>query len=192
MMLRLTTAREFLQHTTVEAIRQSPVSQIMRAVGLIVAGCAALAYPLFFQAEIMVAAGGVLGVLGLIQLAALFGPAPAYNLKRRVIMTAFAIGGGIVLMAYPLAGLNFLTVALSFYFLFDGAAKVFFTLKLRPFPDWQRHLASGGFSLAVGLLIWAFASQVSPWPICVLVAYQLLLEGITLAFLIVKSRFQSV
>src|SRR5262249_55090853 len=83
---------------------------------------------------------------------------------------------GVLLMAYPGAGAQALTLVLSFYFIVGGIFKSFGSLALQ-FPGWGWSVASGIISVVLGVMLamqWPASGQ---WFIGLAVGIDLILYG---------------
>lgn len=101
------------------------------------------------------------------------------NRSSALLSTALYFTLGVLLLAYPASGILTLTLLLAFYFLFDGIAKIYGGLQIRPLKSWAWIVVSGAFSLVLATLILACWPSQASWMLGTLVGINLLITGIT-------------
>jgi uncharacterized membrane protein HdeD (DUF308 family) len=111
--------------------------------------------------------------------------AHAFRVRRwlgfavQVLLGVLYLGGGLIFLANPFAGLLALTVSLGAFFAADGIARVLLALQIRPQPGWGLFLGSGLLSFVLGVLV--FLGLPSGWSLAVLgmvVGINMILTGI--------------
>ena len=63
------------------------------------------------------------------------------------------LGGGLIFLTNPFAGVLALTVMLGAFFAADGAARIMLALRIRPQRAWWLFLLTGGLALVLGVLV---------------------------------------
>ena len=71
----------------------------------------------------------------------------------QVLLGLLYLGGGIIFIANPFAGVLALTIMLGAFFAADGAARIILAFRVRPQRAWWLFLVSGLLSLALGVLV---------------------------------------
>jgi len=151
---------------------------IVLGVLLVVVGLVALAFPLVAALSFNLLVGVTLlagGVLTLVH---------AVRVRRwqgfavQILLGLLYLGGGLIFLANPFAGLLALGFALGAFFAADGVARVLLALQIRPQPGWGLFLASGLASFVLGAMV--LFSVPSGWSIAILglvVAINMILTG---------------
>jgi uncharacterized membrane protein HdeD (DUF308 family) len=96
-----------------------------------------------------------------------------------IIGGVLAILCGLLMLAHPIAGLNFLTILLAVYFVLEGITMLLLAFRLSPMggSGWLWALFGGVISLLLGILIWAQWPLSGVWAVGTLVGINLLLTG---------------
>lgn len=90
---------------------------------------------------------------------------------------------GALLLVYPLAGIISLTLALTFFFIVEGIAKIFLAFQMRSDSRWGWLIFSGLIALAMAYIIYAGWPGTAFWVIGLLVGINMIFFGISLIFL---------
>ncbi len=101
------------------------------------------------------------------------------NRKIAILSALLYFVLGVLLLAYPMSGILTLTLLLAFYFMFDGIAKLYSSVQIKPLQGWGWLVISGVISLALSILILGFWPQGASWMLGMLVGINLLITGIT-------------
>ena len=156
---------------------------------LVLAGAAAIAFPLLstIAAEI-IALGSIFlagGVMLLIH---------AFSIKEwRGFLTELVIGvlyliAGGWLAFFPFTGIITLTILLAALFLAEGVLEVIMAVRVRPHEGWVWLLLSGLVAVAVGVLIAYELPSSATWAIGLLAGVNLLSTGISFIVLALAGR----
>lgn len=155
---------------------------------LILAGLAAIAFPLVstIAAKIMLGwlflIGGVMMIIHAFQ-------APGWQgfLWELLIGILYAVAGG-YLAFFPLTGLLTLAILLAMLFIAEGIFEVIMAVRVRPHEGWIWLLLSGLAALAVGVLIAIDLPGSAVWALGLLVGINLLFSGWSYVFLALAGR----
>lgn len=143
---------------------------------LVVIGAASLLFPflaawsLEFVAGVTLLAGGVFTLIHAVRVSGWRGTA------LQGLLGLLYIGGGIIFLANPFAGLLALTVMLGAFFAADGVARILLAFRIRPQRAWWLFLVTGLIALVLGTLV--LLGLPSGWS----VAFLGLFVGINLIF----------
>lgn len=111
------------------------------------------------------------------------------NRSSAIVSTLLYAILGILLLAYPTSGILTLTLLIAVYFLFDGIAKIYGGLQIKPVKSWGWIVASGALSLILAVLILSGWPSDASWMLGMLFGINLFITGITtLGFIWTVSR----
>lgn len=94
-----------------------------------------------------------------------------------LIVAAFYVIAGLILLAYPFAAVLTFTLFLAGFFIVAGVFKVIGALEMHGTTGWGWTLTSGILSFILGVLIWAQWPSSAIWAIGLLVGIDLLFMG---------------
>lgn len=120
---------------------------------LVVIGAASLLFPflaawsLEFAVGASLIAGGLLTLIHAVRVRGWRGTA------LQGLIALLYIGGGLIFLTNPFAGLLALTVMFGAFFAADGVARILLAFRIRPQRAWWLFLASGLLALALGILV---------------------------------------
>ena len=185
--MSLNEAAQAMRDAMREAVKRHSVLYLIQGVLMVVAGLAALVYPLVSTVAIAFFLGWLLIATGVVQGISLLGAAKVPHFWLQLVSAALAIIVGFLFVRNPELGIETLILLLVVFFMIEGISKVIFSLTIRPFPNWGWVLASGliGVALAVLLLSNPFAAM---WVLGLLIGAMLVCEGAALAYLAWKVR----
>jgi len=155
---------------------------------LIVAGFAAIAFPLLSTIAVKIALGWVFLVGGAVMVVHAFSAARWRGLIWEVLLGLLYIIAGAYLAFFPLTGIITLTLLLAAMFLVEGALEVVMALRVRPHEGWGWLLLSGVIAAAVGLLIALGLPSSAAWAIGLLAGLNLISTGWGFLFLALAGR----
>jgi len=155
---------------------------------LIVAGLAAIAFPLLSTIATKIVLGWLFLIGGVMMILHAFN-APAWQgfLWSLLIGILYAVAGG-YLAFFPLTGLVTLAILLAMLFIAEGAFEVIMALRVRPHEGWGFLLLSGIAALLVGVLIAMDLPGSAVWALGLLVGINLLFSGWSYIFLAMAGR----
>lgn len=147
-------------------------------IALIVAGVAAVAFPLFSTIAMKVLLGWILLLCGVSEVLNAF-----VTVRWRGFIWHFLVGvlfliAGGWLAFFPLAGITTLTILLAIVFIVEGVVEVTAGIQARPKTGWGLMIVSGLVALAVGILIALELPSSAGWAIGVLAGLNLIVSGI--------------
>jgi uncharacterized membrane protein HdeD (DUF308 family) len=155
---------------------------------LVLAGVAAIAFPLLSTIAAKIALGWIFlagGVMLLIH---------AFSIKEwrgflleLLIGVLYLIAGG-WLAFFPFTGIITLTILLAALFLAEGVLEVIMAVRVRPHEGWVWLLLSGLVAVAVGVLIAYELPSSATWAIGLLAGVNLLSTGVSFIVLALAGR----
>jgi uncharacterized membrane protein HdeD (DUF308 family) len=155
---------------------------------LVLAGAAAIAFPLLSTIAAKIALGWIFlagGVMLLIH---------AFSIKEwrgflleLLIGVLYLIAGG-WLAFFPFTGIITLTILLAALFLAEGVLEVIMAVRVRPHEGWVWLLLSGLVAVAVGVLIAYELPSSATWAIGLLAGVNLLSTGVSFIVLALAGR----
>jgi uncharacterized membrane protein HdeD (DUF308 family) len=95
---------------------------------------------------------------------------------------------GVLLVFYPIAGAQALTIFLAAFLLVEGIVRVAMALRLRPAQGWAWVLFGGIVTVILALLIWSQWPASALWVIGLLVGINLLFTGWSLTMMAIAMR----
>jgi uncharacterized membrane protein HdeD (DUF308 family) len=95
----------------------------------------------------------------------------------KVTASILSLAAGVLLLAFPLAGVVTLTLIVAVFFLASGLLKTVLSLQWRPLSGWGWLLLSGIVSILLGGTILVAFPASAAWVIGLLVGITLLLDG---------------
>jgi uncharacterized membrane protein HdeD (DUF308 family) len=161
---------------------------IVQGVVMVLAGLAAIAFPLFSAIAVVVFLGWMLIISGVAQGITLITAKEAPHFWLQLISLALSCVVGLMMVSRPEAGLLALTLLIIVYFLVEGMAKVVFALTVRPLPNWTWVLASGLVSVILSIYLWASMPLTAAWLLGLLLGFSLISQGAALAYMAWRLR----
>lgn len=150
---------------------------------LIVAGLAAIAFPLFSSVAVGLTVGAALCAAGVVQAIWAFGHQRAFSIVLNLLVALLWIAAGAYLLWRPLEGIFALTVLTAACFVAEGVLKAIFAFRLKPVAGWGWFLFNAAISASLGaMLFWQLPSS-ALWALGVLVGINILFAGVTLLML---------
>jgi len=170
-----------------ETIKKYSWLYLLQALVLVVAGLAALIYPLLTAAALVVFLGWVLIVAGIIQAVSLIGASRVPHFWLQLVSAVLSAIVGLLLVSNPDVGMGGLALLLIVYFMVEGISKVIFSLTVRPFPQWGWVLASGVLGIAISLIL-LMNPGMALWLFGLLIGIMLIGEGVALGYMAWSAR----
>jgi len=155
---------------------------------LVVAGIAAIAFPLFSTVAVKIALGWVFLVGGIVMIVHAFSASHWRGLIWEVLLGTLYTVAGAYLAFFPLTGIITLTILLAAMFIVEGGLEISLALRVRPHEGWGWLLVSGLIAVAVGLLIALGLPSSAAWAIGLLAGINLISTGWGFLFLALAGR----
>ena len=95
---------------------------------------------------------------------------------------------GVLLVFYPIAGAQALTIFLAAFLLVEGIVRIAMAMRLRPAQGWAWVLFGGIVTVILALLIWSQWPASALWVIGLLVGINLLFTGWSLTMMAIAMR----
>ena len=168
------------REAVMEAISENRGWFIAMGVMLIVAGATALAFPMMSSVAVETVVGAVFLVAGMTYVAHAFAAPGWGGFAWEIFVGLVYLAAGILMIARPIEGTAVLTLAVAFAFIADGVARTIFAFTMRA-GAWGWVLASGLFSLALGVAAIAMFPVTALWLLGAMVGINLIASGSALA-----------
>jgi uncharacterized membrane protein HdeD (DUF308 family) len=155
---------------------------------LLLAGCAAIAFPLLSTVAVKIALGWVFLVGGIVMIVHAFSASRWRGLVWEALLGVLYVVAGAYLAFFPLTGIITLTILLAALFIVEGGLEISMALRVRPHEGWGWLLLSGLVAVAVGLLIAFGLPSSAAWAIGLLAGINLISTGWGFLFLALAGR----
>jgi uncharacterized membrane protein HdeD (DUF308 family) len=106
-----------------------------------------------------------------------------------IAMSFVSVACGVLLLAHPLVGLNYLTLLLAAYLVITGGFDLLHSFELRFVSAWPLVSVSGLLSIVCGIMIWQQWPLSGAWAVGVAVGASLLVSGLSLSGLGMTGRW---
>jgi uncharacterized membrane protein HdeD (DUF308 family) len=155
---------------------------------LIVAGLAAIAFPLLGTIAVKIMLGWLFLIGGVMMIMHAF-QAPGWQgfLWELLVGILYAVAGA-YLAFFPFTGLITLAIVLAVLFIAEGIFEVIQAFRVRPHEGWGFLLLSGLAALAVGVLITLSLPSSAEWALGLLAGINLIFSGWSYVFLALAGR----
>ena len=178
----LEAASEALREAMRQTVKRHSIWYLLQGALMVLAGAAALLYPIFSSIALIVFLGWTLVVTGVIQGISLIGAQKVPHFWLQLLSLVLAIVVGLLFVRNPGAGVSTLILLLIVFFMIEGISMVVFSLTIRPFPNWGWVLASGIIGILLAVYLWSNPAT-AMWVLSVLVGIQLVSEGFALGYM---------
>jgi uncharacterized membrane protein HdeD (DUF308 family) len=155
---------------------------------LIIAGVAAIAFPLLSTIATKIALGWIFLIAGALVVVHAFSIRQWQGFFLSLLIGVLYLVAGAWLALTPFAGVVALTLLLAALFLAEGVLEVIMSLRVRPHEGWGWLLLSGVIAIGVGVLIAAELPSSAAWAIGLLTGINLLSSGVSFAALALAGR----
>ena len=146
---------------------------------LVVAGIAAIMFPLVSTIAAKIALGWIFLAAGIVMVIHAFSIQKWGGFLMELLLGVLYLFAGGWLAFFPFTGIVTLTILLAALFLAEGVVEVIMGFRVRPHEGWGWLVFSGLIAVAVGLLIAAELPSSAVWAIGLLVGVNLLSTGIS-------------
>ncbi len=155
---------------------------------LVVAGIAAIAFPLVSTIAAKIALGWIFLAAGMVMIIHAFSIQKWGGFLMELLLGVLYLFAGGWLAFFPFTGIVTLTILLAALFLAEGVVEVIMGFRVRPHEGWGWLVFSGLIAVAVGLLIAAELPSSAVWAIGLLVGVNLLSTGISFIVLALAGK----
>jgi uncharacterized membrane protein HdeD (DUF308 family) len=155
---------------------------------LVVAGIAAIAFPLLSTIAAKIALGWIFLVTGIVMIVHAFSIQKWGGFLMELLLGVLYLFVGGWLAFFPFTGIITLTILLAALFLAEGVLEVIMGFRVRPHEGWGWLVFSGLIAVAVGVLIAYELPSSAAWAIGLLVGVNLLSTGISFIILALSGR----
>ena len=155
---------------------------------LMLAGAAAIAFPLLSTVATKIALGWIFLIAGVVLVVHAFSIQGWRGFILGLLVGALYIVAGGWLAFFPFTGIITLTILLAALFLAEGVLEVIMALRVRPHEGWGWLLISGLIAIAVGAMIAVELPTSAAWAIGLLTGINLLSSGISFVVLALAGR----
>lgn len=147
---------------------------------LIAVGALSLLFPFIAALSFNLVVGATLLAGGVLTLIHAFRLRGWRGFALHLLLGLLYLGGGLIFIANPFAGLIALSVLMGAFFTADGVARIMLAVRVRPQRAWWLFLVSGLLSLVLGVLM--LLGLPSGWSVAflgVIVGVNMVLTGIS-------------
>lgn len=147
---------------------------------LIAVGTLSLLFPLIAAFSLNLVIGGTLFAGGILTLVHAFRLRGWRGFALQVLLGLLYIGGGIIFVLNPFAGLIALSIMLGAFFAADGVARILLAIRVRPQRAWWLFLITGLLSVVLGVLV--LLGLPSGWSVAflgIVVGVNMILTGVS-------------
>jgi uncharacterized membrane protein HdeD (DUF308 family) len=155
---------------------------------LVLAGVAAILFPLVSTIATKIALGWIFLVSGALLIIHAFSSQQWRGFIWGLLLGVLYVIAGGWLAFFPFTGIITLTLILAALFLAEGVLEVIMAVRVRPHEGWGWLVLSGLIAIAVGVLIAAELPSSAVWAIGLLTGINLLSSGISFVLLALAGR----
>lgn len=164
-------------------IKRSRNLMIALGVVMIVAGFAAIVFPLLSSLGVVWTVGVMLVIASIAQSVGAFSYPKWGGVILGLIVAALWLIGGLYLLGRPLEGVFVLTVIVAAVFLVEGVIKTILSFQMRSVAGWGWLLFDGTTSLVLGTLLWWQLPFSALWALGTLAGISIMISGWTLVMM---------
>jgi uncharacterized membrane protein HdeD (DUF308 family) len=155
---------------------------------LILAGVAAIAFPLLSTIATKIMLGWIFLIAGVVMAVHAFSIQQWRGFLMELLLAVLYIVVGGWLAFFPFTGIITLTILLAALFLAEGVLEVIMAMRVRPHEGWGWLLISGLIAIVVGVMIAAERPGSAAWAIGLLAGINLLSTGVSFVVLALAGR----
>jgi uncharacterized membrane protein HdeD (DUF308 family) len=185
-----------LSQTDIESAIEAARAQIKQnwgwflALGIVfvLAGLAAIAFPLLSTIATKIALGWIFLAGGVLMILHAFSASGWRGFLLGLLIGILYVVAGGWLAFFPFTGIITLTILLAALFLAEGVLEVIMAFRVRPHEGWAWLLLSGLVAVAVGVMIAMQLPSSAAWAIGLLTGINLLMTGASFIALALAGR----
>ena len=185
-----------LSQTDIESAIEAARAQIKQnwgwflALGIVfvLAGLAAIAFPLLSTIATKIALGWIFLAGGVLMILHAFSASGWRGFLLGLLIGVLYVVAGGWLAFFPFTGIITLTILLAALFLAEGVLEVIMAFRVRPHEGWGWLLLSGLVAIAVGVMIAMQLPSSAAWAIGLLTGINLLMTGASFIALALAGR----
>lgn len=185
-----------LSQTDIESAIEAARAQIKQnwgwflALGIVfvLAGLAAIAFPLLSTIATKIALGWIFLAGGVLMILHAFSASGWRGFLLGLLIGILYVVAGGWLAFFPFTGIITLTILLAALFLAEGVLEVIMAFRVRPHEGWAWLLLSGLVAVAVGVMIAMQLPSSAAWAIGLLTGINLLMTGASFIALALGGR----
>jgi uncharacterized membrane protein HdeD (DUF308 family) len=172
------------------AIRSHWVLFLIEGIALVIFGAIAVVLPGIAGLAVTILLGWLLLFSGILGLVTTIWMRQLPGFWWSLLSALLAIVTGIALLAWPIGGVQSLTLVLAAFFIIEGVASIMYALDHRRqlIGRWGWMLASGIIDLLLALLILVGFPSTAEWAIGLLVGINMLMGGTALTAIALHAR----
>ena len=155
---------------------------------LVIAGVAAILFPLLSTIATKIVLGWIFLVSGALLIIHAFSIKQWSGFLWGLLLGVLYVVAGGWLAFFPFTGIITLTLLLAALFLAEGVLEVIMAVRVRPHEGWGWLLVSGLVAIAVGVMIAAELPSSAVWAIGLLTGINLLSSGVSFIVLALAGR----
>jgi len=155
---------------------------------LILAGVAAIAFPLLSTIATKIMLGWIFLIAGVVMAVHAFSIQQWRGFLMELLLAVLYIVVGGWLAFFPFTGIITLTILLAALFLAEGVLEVIMAMRVRAHEGWGWLLISGLIAIVVGVMIAAELPGSAAWAIGLLAGINLLSTGVSFVVLALAGR----
>ena len=152
---------------------------------LIVAGAAAIAFPVIGTLTVEVWTAIAFAIAGIAQTIHAFAARSWGGFLLGLLVGLLYLAAGVVLWLNPIRGVIALTLFLAAVLVVDGIFRAALGFQIRPRSGWGLVLLGGIISVVLGIMIWQQLPSAALWVLGLLLGINLVFSGVT--FLMLSS-----
>lgn len=170
-----------------DQISQSRGAFIFLAVLLVVAGAAAIAFPVVSTLAVELWTAIAFAIAGVAQTVHAFAARQWSGFLWGLLVGLLYLAAGIVLWRNPIGGVITLTVFLAAVLVVDGVFRSILAFQIQPLPGWFWLLLGGLVSIVLGVMIWQQLPSSALSVLGLLLGINLVFSGFTFLMLAMSS-----
>ncbi|PLW81354.1 hypothetical protein CWI75_16100 [Kineobactrum sediminis] len=151
-------------------------------------GIAAVAFPFVATLAMELLIGWIFTISGVIGMVTAFRTPKWKGFLFEILGSLLALGIGLVLLFFPMAGMLSLTLLVAAFLIASGIFRIFLAFTLRPLDHWGWQIVSGVLALVLAGLILAQLPHAANWVIGLLVGIDLMFSGMIMIMLATTAR----